>query len=437
MNVIIKKGTAKGIVKAPPSKSYAHRMLICAALAADESIVRGISGSEDMLATMDCMKQLGCNCETAGNDAKVSRSGSDIQTTQPESDTSTSRSGSESENADSGVPIFSCRESGSTLRFFIPIALALTGGGIFRGTQRLIERGIGIYEDLFEPIGIQILKNEDSITLKGRLQAGTYGMRGDISSQFVTGLLFALPLLEGDSVVEVLPPVESRAYIDITIDVMKQFGVKVDEPKPGYFVICGNQHYMPRDAAVEGDWSNAAFLYAIQRLQMLNDGHKELLLEVEGLRSDSIQGDRVCLELFDKLQDQTGEAIDISGCPDLGPILFAFAAACRGGRFTGTRRLRIKESDRAAAMQEELAKFGIRMDLLGDNDLEILPGTLHRPAAPVEGHNDHRIVMACAVLMTLTGGEICGAEAVRKSYPDFFDALRSVEINVEETVQQA
>ena len=348
-------------------------MLIGAVLTEGECQVEGISDSEDMLATKDCMQAL------------------------------------------RGNGIFPCRESGSTLRFFIPLALAVRGEGIFTGTPRLIERGIGIYEELFAGCGISVEKTADQIRVQGQLKAGEYQIRGDVSSQFVTGMLFALSVLKEDSRLKVLPPVESRPYIDITIDVMKKFGVIVEEKEPNVFVIKGGQKYQAGHYVVEGDWSNGAFLYAFNEV-----GSQ---LEIHGLNPESMQGDKKCLEYFRILQDMEPEVIDLSDTPDLGPVLFATAAALHGGRFTGIRRLRIKESDRVGAMAEELEKFGVTCQI-SENEMEITSCELSKPTTSLDGHNDHRIVMALSVLASLTGATILGAEAVAKSWPDYFDVLQ-------------
>lgn len=388
-----------GEIKAPPSKSYAHRMLICAALAGGVSRISGISDSEDMLATLDCIEALG---------AKYVKRG-DLVTVQ-------GRCGKTPEGA-----VLRCRESGSTLRFMIPIAL--TGARLrFEGTPRLLERGIGIYEQLLGQRGIEIKKDGNGIELCGALTAGDYVLRGDVSSQFVSGLLFALPLLDGDSTVKVLPPVESRAYIDITLSALRSFGVEVTEPEKNLFAVRGGQRYKPADIAVEGDWSNAAALAAFN----FTGGS----VTVTGLRQDSVQGDRVCLEYFERLREPDA-VLDISSCPDLGPVLFALAAAERHGAvFTGTRRLRIKESDRAAAMAQELSAFGIETEL-SDNSAVIRPGKLSAPARPLSAHNDHRIIMALTLLCSITGGVIDGVQAVRKSYPNYFDDLGSLGLEAE------
>ena len=374
MNITIQPGKLNGTAAVPPSKSYAHRMLIGAVLAEGECQVEGISDSEDMLATKDCMQAL------------------------------------------RGDGIFPCRESGSTLRFLIPLALAVRGEGTFTGTPRLIERGIGIYEELFAGCGISVEKTADQIRVQGQLKAGEYQIRGDVSSQFVTGMLFALSVLKEDSLLKVLPPVESRPYIDITIDVMKKFGVIVEEKKTNTFVIKGGQKYQAGHYVVEGDWSNGAFLYAFNEI-----GSK---LEINGLNPESIQGDKKCLEYFRVLQDMEPKVIDLSDTPDLGPVLFATAAALHGGRFTGIRRLRIKESDRVGAMAEELEKFGVICQI-SENDMEITSSELGKPAQSLDGHNDHRIVMALSIPASLTGATILGTEAVAKSWPDYFNVLQN------------
>ena len=396
MKVTIIPGRAQGVIAAPPSKSCGHRMLLCAALAEGESRIRGISGSQDMEATMDCIRAMGGTCRREGDTVTVVGTG----------------------GCAAPQAVYPCRESGSTLRFCIPPALVPGGRAVFTGAARRMERGIGVYEEIFAPKGISVEKTASTIALRGSLTAGTYTLRGDVSSQFVSGLLLALPLLAGDSTVCVLPPVESRPYIDITRDVMASFGVYVEEERENRFHISGGQRYGSRAAAVEGDWSNAAFLMA------LGDG-----VEVTGLRDNSLQGDRVCREMLRRLREP-GAVLDLAPCPDLGPILFAAAARGHGAVFTGTRRLRIKESDRVAAMAQELAKFGVRVQA-EENRVTVLPGGITAPTEELDGHNDHRIVMALSVLAASAGGTISGAEAVNKSYPDFFDALRTLGLTIE------
>ncbi len=402
MNISIKQGIAKGRVSAPPSKSYAHRLLICAALSGKRCSVKGISNSEDMLATLDCLSSLGVNYKFA--DDTVSFGGINEAACK----------------TDCEKPVFNCRESGSTLRFLIPLAVSRFDNCVFSGTKRLMERGISVYEDLFSVSGIKATMNDESIEFSGKLKPGNFSVVGNVSSQFITGLLFALPLLDGDSTITVIPPVESRAYIDITIDSMKKFGIKIEEPEPNKFVVLGNQQYEARDVCVEGDWSNAAFLFALNALGAQ--------VKVDGLNEDSIQGDMACLGFFKKLEEENA-VIDISDCPDLGPVLFSVAAAKNGALFTGTRRLRIKESDRAAAMAEELKKFGINV-IVSENEVRVERGKLQKPQEILCGHNDHRIVMALAILSAITSVTISDAQAVKKSYPDFFDVMSSLGLEV-------
>ena len=393
MNIRMEPCVLRGKIAAPPSKSCAHRALLCAALSEGESTVRGVSESEDILATLDCISALGRHWIRSGNEVRIS--------------------GKLSVELDDAV--FPCRESGSTLRFFLPIALAMGGSTVFTGSERLLERGVGVYEALFAEKGISLLKTPNAVSVQGKLHPGEYAISGSISSQFISGLLFALPLLKGSSTLNVLPPVESRPYIGLTLDALQSAGIHVQELSENRFRIPGRQRYHAAETTVEGDWSNAAVLFALRAL-----GHD---ITVSGLNADSRQGDRVCTELLQRL-DEAEPEIDLSDCPDLGPLLFAFAAARRGAVFTGTRRLRLKESDRASAMAEELRKFGIHTEI-EENRVTVFPGSLHRPAMPLSGHNDHRIVMALTLLCTLTGGEIHGAEAIAKSWPDFFRELES------------
>lgn len=398
MKVEIKPSKAHGIVLPPASKSYAHRMVIGAALADGESIIHNVNLCEDILATLDCASALGVEYSLDGDTVKICGMGGQTAT-------------------DAILP---CRDSGSTLRFFIPVALSQSGRYDFCGSKRLFERGIGVYENAFDKSGVSFEKRDDGVLITGGLTAGEYVLPGDVSSQYVTGLLFALPLLDGDSIVTVLPPVESRKYIDITIDVLSLFGITVDEREANRFFVKGNQKYSPRNCTVEGDWSNAAFLIALGIIS----GNVEITV----LNHDSVQGDRVFDELVKKL-DEPSPVIDIAGCPDLGPILFACAAYKHGAVFTGTRRLRIKESDRAAVMKEELAKFGVRLTV-EENSVTVHDDTLIKPTEILLGHNDHRIVMSLAVLASAAGGVIEGCEAVKKSYPDFFDTITSLGVEV-------
>ena len=399
MRAVFQKSPASGTVSAPPSKSMAHRLLISAALSGGSVRIENAAANQDILATLDCLAALGAKCEWDGD--AVALRGFNALAAAPD------------------TPL-NCRESGSTLRFFIPIALLSGREMRFSGSPSLLSRPLGVYADLCREKGLRFIQDETGVTVKGPLRAGEFVLPGNVSSQFVSGLLFALPLLPGDSRLHILPPVESRSYILLTVSALREFGVSVSWQDENTLLIPGNQRYAAHDARVEGDYSGAAFLEAFNTL-----GGQ---VAVTGLREDSLQGDRVYRQHFALLQAGI-PTLDLSDCPDLAPILFSLAAALHGGVFTGTRRLRIKESDRAAVMAEELRKFGAEI-LLNEDSVQVIPKAFHAPAKPLFGHNDHRVVMALSVLLTQTGGEIRGAEAVKKSFPDFFEKLKSLGIEV-------
>lgn len=399
MFVNIQPGRAAGTVAAPPSKSMAHRLLICAGLSSGTSHISGVDYNEDISATIDCLRALGATCAVDGDTVTVC--GADLRTAKPQQ-------------------ILNCRESGSTLRFFIPLALLCNENVAFTGTEKLLSRPLNVYGQLCAERGYSFEQSSSRVQVCGKLTAGEFCIPGDISSQFITGLLFALPLTDGDSVIRITPPVESRGYIDLTLQALRSFGIRADWQDACTLSIPGGQQYCAADMAVEGDYSGAAFFAGMNALGA--DIH------ITGLSADSLQGDKVYQKHFQSLCQGTPE-IDIADCPDLGPILFAVAAAKSGAVFTGTRRLKIKESDRAAAMAQELAAFGTEVTVK-ENEVIVNAKEFHKPQVRLGGHNDHRIVMSLAVLLTLTGGEIEGAQAVRKSFPDFFEKLRGLGIEV-------
>lgn len=400
MTVTIEKSKAQGRISAPPSKSMAHRSLLCAALAGQGSVTN-IDYSNDILATLDCLEALGTKAER--KEASVSFCGLDIF--------------SPAEGAK-----LDCRESGSTLRFMIP--LCLLGGKkiILRGSERLFERPLTVYEDICRRQGIEFKKEKSLLTVCGRLQSGEYEVSGDISSQFITGLMYALPLLEGNSCIKVTGRFESASYIDLTLKSLNDFGVCVEKKADNVFIIPGGQKYSSRTVAVEGDYSNAAFLDAFNLL-----GGK---VTVSGLDENSLQGDRVYKRMYNELAEGK-KCFDLSDCPDLAPIMFALSAALGGAEFTGTRRLKIKESDRAAAMAEELLKFGVKTEIF-ENSVRITSSGINAPKKVLDGHNDHRIVMALSLLCSVTGGTVEGAEAVNKSFPDFFERIAELGVKTYE-----
>ena len=397
MDVIINPCRLSGTVNAPPSKSYAHRALICAALAGGGTVA-GIEYSNDILATLDCVKALGAAVRQSGNTVEILSRDTDARR----------------------EPVFDCRESGSTLRFFIPVAAALFDSAVFTGSARLIERGTGVYEKLFEQKGIKVEKGKTGIKITGRLTGGEFEIAGNISSQFATGLLLAMPLAGRGSVLKITPPVESRPYIDITLDVLEKYGIRVAEKEKNVFYSEDGQGYNPCYTAIPGDWSNAAALLAF------NSAGGDV--RVNGLDENSAQGDRFCVEAFETLENKNA-VIDLSDFPDLAPVLFAVAAAKHGAIFTGTKRLAIKESDRASSMARELEKFGVKSEI-SENSVKIFDCPLKCPSLPLSSHNDHRVVMALSFLASITGGRISGAQAVEKSYPRFFETLRSLSMEV-------
>lgn len=416
MIATISKGNANGIVTAPPSKSMAHRLMICAGLSNETSLIKNVKLSQDVLATVDCLKALGADCKYENEEFSIKGIGSLCK---PNSDETSC------ENAiDKNIITLPCRECGSTLRFMIPIAMMTGKECLLTGSERLMERPQDVYDDICKDQGITFIKDSEGIRVNGKLSAGRYKVQGNISSQFISGLLFVLPLLDKDSSIELIPPVESRSYIDMTLDALKLFGVNADWENDTKIAIPGGQTYKGRDMEVEGDYSNAAFLEAFNYI-----GNNSNKVTVEGLLKDSRQGDKVYLEYFKELKKES-PVLDIKNCPDLGPVLFAVAAVNNGGHFTGTRRLKIKESDRVLAMKTELAKFGVEVQD-GEDDVIINKSNLQLPKEVLSGHNDHRIVMALSLLLSLTGGKIDEAQAVRKSFPDFFDCIKNIGIEVE------
>ena len=317
--------------------------------------------------------------------------------------------------------VYKCRESGSTMRFFIPLSMLSEGESFFTGYGRLMERPMSVYKDISKEKNIPYSKTTQGIIVGGRLTSGKFTVPGNISSQFVSGLLFALPLCDGDSEIELTGEIESRSYIDMTLQALSLFGVKAQWKNESTLYIEGNQQYKSRDLTVEGDYSNAAFLDAFNFI----GGD----VEVAGLDKTSLQGDSIYKEYFRLLRQDT-TTLDIKNCPDLAPILMTLAAANNGCKLINTARLKIKESDRGAVMAKELSKFGADI-LVSDNEITINKAELYKPKEDLYCHNDHRVVMSLSVLASVYGGRIKGAEAVKKSFPDFFDKVKALGMNIE------
>ena len=392
-----------GAVTAPPSKSISHRALICAALADGESVISNLAFSQDILATIDALCSIGAKFEKIADDTlKVTGLG----------------------GKPSSGNILACRESGSTLRFMIPICLLSPDEFRLSGTEKLLSRPLGIYSELFPQryggSDGKILTLNEGETIK----AGEYRVAGNISSQFITGLLFALPLCKGDSKLIVEGDFESASYVDLTLASLANFSIDIKRDG-NIFYIKGNQNYLPANIKIEGDASNAAFFEALNLI-----GGEVVL---DGLNTDSLQGDMVFKQHFETLKANKNEDIDLSDCPDLAPILFSAAALLGGGKFTHTDRLRLKESDRIEAMKTELEKFGALIEVQNGIDggrVNILKTVLHSPTSKLYSHNDHRIAMSLSVLCLRFGGELEDAQAVNKSMPDFFDKLINLGANI-------
>ena len=401
MDIRIRPVPLHGAVTPPPSKSQAHRLILCAALAEGRSIIRNLAFSQDIRATLGCVSALGASwTEQESGVIAVNGIGSREFT--------------------GALPRLDCGESGSTLRFLIPIALAVAGGAEFSGRGRLMQRPQKPYFDLFDQMGIKYEQKDDRLRVEGRLRAGEYRMAGNVSSQFFTGLLYALPLLEGQSQIIPTTALESEDYIRMTIQAQKLAGLSVEELPGGGYAVQG-QRYRPMDVAVEADWSQAGFWYAAKNLG--SD------LTICGMDEQSIQGDRRIAEFAELLGHEGDREIDVSQCPDLVPPLAAMAALRRGDcRITGAARLRIKESDRLSAVTAALNAMGARVEEFPE-ELLIHGVSSLKGGAVIDCCNDHRIAMMCAVAATRSvGGEtvLQGAECVRKSYPDFWQVYRAL-----------
>ena len=401
MDIIINPKKLSGKVTVPPSKSVAHRMIIAAALAEGRSEISNLYPSADILATMDCMRNLGAQIDFSGDTAVINGIGNAPETAS-----------------------LDCNESGSTLRFLIPVACALGVKTEFIGSGRLPQRPITPYLEEFPKHGITFdYNNTMPFSVSGKLTGGKFYVDGGISSQFITGLLFALPLLEEDSEIVLTSHLESKPYVDITLGTLRDFGCEVTENENGYF-IKGKQKYKPFCGVVEGDYSQAAFFEVADALG--SD------IEISGLNVNSFQGDKKIVEISREIvYNENGVLkpfdIDCSDIPDLVPILSVLATFCQGkSRITNVARLRIKECDRLSAMAQCLNRIGGKVTEHSDS-LEIEGvGTLE--GGEVESFNDHRIAMSMAVAATRCKGSLTikGAECVRKSYPDFFEVYEKL-----------
>lgn len=395
-----------GKIKAISSKSEMHRILICASLCENTTKIKCNVMSKDIAATVDCLKAMGTEISVNG----------EIITVNPKPF---------NKKAD-----LDCGESGSTLRFLMPLVSALGMGTIITGHGRLPQRPISPLKEEMEKKGVTFhTDNKFPLHLTGQLQSGEYEMKGDISSQFITGLLLALPILKGGSKIKITPPFESKPYVDITISILKKFGIEITE-KDNTYIINGNQKFVsPEEISVQGDWSNSAFFLCAGAIS-------ENGVTVTDLDISSPQGDKKILDVLKSMgadvQISSNEitvkknrlnaiTVDVSDIPDLVPIISVVATACNGEtRITGAQRLRIKESDRIKSVVEMINSVGGCAKETDDG--MVIKGKIELQGGKVNGYNDHRIVMSASILSTLCKEEIeiTDGNAVKKSYPDFF-----------------
>lgn len=411
MNIKVFPSKVSGIVNVPASKSIVHRALIAGALSNNYSEIYNVDFNEDILATINALTALGAIINVDGN--KISINGFDIN-----------------KRIDS-VKI-DAHESGSTLRFLIPLAAFKATEALFTGTNRLMERPLNVYKDIFEKQNLIFKDNLNEKLIKGKLRANNYKVKGDVSSQFISGLLFILPLLNDDSTIEVIAPFESKSYVDLTIDVLSKYNIKIENINNKYF-IKGNQDYRSNNITVEGDFSQAAFFVILAAIN--ND------LVINNLNLNSIQGDKSILKILKNLNVKistkdnsvkvfkssiSSGVIDLSDNPDLGPILCILGLFSDGYiKLTNVKRLRLKESDRLLSMKNQLEKIGGEVEIK-ENSIKIykLKEFVDKEVV-VDGCNDHRIVMAMSILATVLRKPLIikRADAVNKSYPNFFKDL--------------
>lgn len=419
-NVMIDPGGLTGEVKVPPSKSICHRAVICAGLSQGRSRLYDVAFSQDIDATCEAMKSFGVGIEKKNGLLEIEGTG-------------------QLRTADRDID---CRESGSTLRFLIPLAAAAGGTTTFHGKGKLVERPLNPYYEIFDSQGIDYKARDGKLplTVSSRLKPGEYRLEGGISSQFISGLLFALPLMDGASKISITTELESKPYVDLTIDVLGRFSVEVENHGYNELIIKGNQRYRPTDYTVEGDYSQAAFWLAA--------GTLGADISCRGLKLDSLQGDKAILHIIESMGGKivrgkdmvkampskiSGTTIDASQCPDLVPVISVLAALSKGiTSITNAGRLRIKESDRLAALASELSKLGA--DIEEKNDGLLIRGKEFLEGGLVDSWNDHRIAMALAVasLRCKDPVMIKDADCVRKSYPNFWEHFKALGGNINE-----
>lgn len=408
-----KAGGGLKVVSAPPSKSASHRALICALLCRNGCIVENVALSDDVSATLGAANALGRSAKFS--DGKVVFGKFDT----------------------AGKAIIDCNESGSTFRFLLPVCAALGIETTFCGKGKLPERPYGVLADVMSKHGVVFDKTKGlPLTIKGRLKSGRYAIAGDESSQYISGLLFALPLLDGNSEIILTTELQSEGYVDMTIEMLKKYGIEVEKTPAGFFIM-GGQRYKNAEVTVEGDYSNAAFWIVYGAL---NDG-----MTVTGLDKNSAQGDKAIVDVLRQMGadiEQTSDCvtvkksklksinIDVGQIPDLAPILAVALCFAEGnGSIVNASRLKIKECDRLQAIYDNFTALGIKTEL-NEDSITILNDGKRRDIEGgfAKGFNDHRIVMSAAILASKSkhGVVIDDMEAVNKSYPNFFEDFKKL-----------
>ncbi len=413
MRVIITPNKLKGDVVIPPSKSLSHRAIIAAGLARGESKISNIIYSKDILATISAMRSLGV--EIKEFDDYLIIKGNKLKRVND---------------------VIDANESGSTIRFIIPIALTVDEKITFVGHNNLVNRPLDTFFEIFDNQNIKYEKEDKylPLTVYSGIKPGEFNIRGDVSSQFITGLLYALPLLNGDSVINITTDLESKGYIDLTLDVLKMFGVNVINENYKKFIVKGNQEYKPFDYEVEGDYSQAAFFLEanmlgaeINLLKMnkdSNQGDKKILNDIKDFGGELEFKDNKLVLVNKKLKPAT---IDFAQSPDLGPALTVLASLIPGeSNFINAKRLRIKECDRITCMKEEIEKLGGNIKELPDG--MIINGVNRFHGGVCDSHNDHRVVMSLAMATLMMDGDLVieNYEAINKSFPHFFKLFESL-----------
>jgi len=408
-----------GSVIAPPSKSISHRAVICASLSETPSTIDNIALSEDVIATLNAMRQFGAQIDCLSVHDRDDYNNTDERHRLCIVNPSMANLRHPSLIKSTIETVINCNESGSTARFLIPLFHLYEGRVVFTGSERLSERPFQPYFDIFDK---QSIKYETQLgglplTIEGQLKPDDFTLVGNISSQFISGLMFILPLLEEDSSLSIVPPLESKDYIELTTTCLRTFGIDIDKRSDLEYQIKGNQKYHGCNVTIEGDFSQAAFWLVASHLG--ND------VQVTGLNVHSKQADRAILDILSRVN--TNQPIDVSQCPDLVPILAVLCALTPGtSSIINAERLRFKESDRLKAIATELTKMGAQVTEHVDGLTFI--GVERLNGATVEAWNDHRIAMALAVAATRADGltKLCGADCVRKSYPEFWTVYQDL-----------